>query len=116
MDHDIIAVTTKHPTKKVMGNVPTKLHATARALSGAIEAEKWVASDVIWIVGVKEVPTTEEFPVVVAGVGSLAYVFIGNTAADTGGGMMDAVMTLSGGTAMSCLSIVGGDWTDEVTT
>lgn len=53
---------------------------------------------------------------VVTGVNSLAYEFIGNTAADTGGGIIEAVATLSGGTAMSTLACAGGDESDNVTT
>lgn len=50
-------------------------------------------------VGVCEAPSTEELTVVVTGVGTLAYEVCGVTASDTGGGILEAVATLSNGTA-----------------
>lgn len=44
-------------------------------------------------------PSTEEFTVVVTGLNSFTEDLMGITAADTGGGMIEAVATVTGGTA-----------------
>lgn len=91
------------------------MRTSTRALSGAIEAEKKVAEEVIPVVGVREAYSTEEFAVVVTGVGTDTLKFRGNTTADTGGGIVDTVATLSGGIAANILTKTVGDDPDEVT-
>ncbi len=63
-----------------------------------------------------KIHSTDEFAVVVTGVGSDTNSFAGYTTADTGGGIVDAVATLSGGAAARELKKAVGDKPDEVTT
>ncbi len=58
-----------------------------------------MACDLIEYVGGCDAHSTHEFTVLVSGTGPDAEVLKGNTAADTGGGIMETVATLSGGTA-----------------
>lgn len=101
VDPETILDTSKEPTKTVTSLLlPLKVRASTRTLLGAIEAERKVAYDVVCLVGVKHASSTEEFTVVVTGVGSFALEVTGNTAADTGGGISEAVATLPGDTAI----------------
>lgn len=68
------------------------------------------------LVGVSKASPSEELTVVVTGVGTLAYEVSGLTAADTGGGMIETVATVSLGRAHVELTCTGGDTPDEVTT
>lgn len=63
----------------------------------------------------KEVPPTEMVVVVVSGANSFAHDLAGNTATDTGGGMINAVTSLSGGTAALKLSYPGSSDPNLVT-
>lgn len=74
-----------------------------------MEAESCVACDLVEYVGGCDAHSAPEFTVVVTGTGTDAEVFEGNTTADTGGGLIETVATLPGGTALNNLTCTVGD-------